>query len=110
MEHIGRVTRTWVRAWIIRFVLVAVPTLGIVSAQAILADETPAFDGVNHPHHERRETLLYVWIGDAARMQADRLAVVDFNEHSSNYGHLISSTPLPNPGAANNEPHHCMMS
>ncbi len=53
---------------------------------------------------------LYVWAGDAARTAPDFLAVVDFDEHSSQYGHVIDTVPLSGPGAINNEPHHIHMS
>ena len=59
---------------------------------------------------ERRERFLYVWAGDQARTAPDRLAVVDFNPASDDYGRVITTRPLPGPGAAGNEPHHVGLS
>ena len=47
---------------------------------------------------ERRERFLYVWAGDQARTSPDRLAVVDFNPASDDYGRVITTRPLPEPG------------
>jgi hypothetical protein len=44
------------------------------------------------------ETVLYVWAGDQARVAPDFLAVVDFDEHSANYGRVIRTVPVPPPG------------
>ena len=54
----------------------------------------------------RKEKILYVWAGDQARINPDFLAVIDFDEHSHRYGQVITTVPLPNPGASGNEPHH----
>jgi len=56
------------------------------------------------------EKHLFVWAGDQARTAADFLAVVDFDENSSNYGKVITTVPLPGPGASGNEPHHVGLS
>jgi hypothetical protein len=50
--------------------------------------------------------FLYVWAGDQARTAPDFLAVVDFDPESRSYGRVLSTVPLPAPGASNNEPHH----
>lgn len=57
-----------------------------------------------------QDTVLYVWAGDQARVAPDFLAVIDFNEHSPTYGQVIRTVPLPPPGNAGNEPHHCHLS
>lgn len=57
-----------------------------------------------------REKYLYVWTGDQARKAPDFLAVVDFDEASKTYGKLLTTVPLPDPGASNNEPHHVGLS
>jgi DNA-binding beta-propeller fold protein YncE len=57
-----------------------------------------------------RDTVLYIWAGDQARIAPDFLAVIDFNEHSPTYGHVLSTVPLPPPGNVGNEPHHCHLS
>ena len=56
------------------------------------------------------EKHLFVWAGDQARTAPDFLAVVDFDESSSNYGRVITTVPLPGAGASGNEPHHVGLS
>jgi hypothetical protein len=52
------------------------------------------------------EKYLFVWAGDQARVKPDFLAVIDFDEYSPDYGNVITTVQLPNPGATGNEPHH----
>ena len=52
--------------------------------------------------HDSDEKHLFVWAGDQARINPDFLAVVDFDEHSNHYGSVITTVPLPNPGATGN--------
>ena len=59
---------------------------------------------------QRSPNTLYVWAGDQARVAPDFLAVIDFDEDSPRYGRVISTVPVPGPGAAGNEPHHCHLS
>ena len=59
---------------------------------------------------EDQEKVLFVWTGDQARINPDFLAVVNFDEGSPNYGKVITTVPLPGPGAAGNEPHHVGLS
>jgi len=62
-------------------------------------------------HDEGRDpTTLYVWAGDRARVAPDFLAVIDFDEDSPRYGRVIRTVPVPEPGGAGNEPHHCHLS
>src|SRR5262245_28136794 len=56
------------------------------------------------------EKYLFVWAGDQARRQPDFLAVINFDEKSNDYGKVITTVPLPEPGAAGNEPHHVGLS
>src|SRR5262245_26619839 len=56
------------------------------------------------------EKYLFVWAGDQARIAPDFLAVVDFDENSSNYGKVITTVALTGPGASGNEPHHVGLS
>ena len=56
------------------------------------------------------EKNLYIWAGDQARTNPDFLAVVNFDEHSPKYGKVVTSVPLPGPGATGNEPHHVGLS
>ena len=57
-----------------------------------------------------RERFLFVWAGDQARTNPDFLAVVNFDERSRDYGKVITTVPLPSPGATGNEPHHVGLS
>jgi hypothetical protein len=68
-------------------------------------------DDGGHKHHRRdRAKILYVWAGDQARVAPDFLAVVNFDEDSAEYGKVITTVPIPPPGSAGNEPHHCHLS
>ena len=64
----------------------------------------------NDDDEQKTEKYLFVWTGDQARINPDFLAVINFNEHSANYGRVITTVPLPSPGAAGNEPHHVGLS
>jgi selenium-binding protein 1 len=63
----------------------------------------------NRNRNQRAKTL-YVWAGDPARVAPDFLAVIDFDEESSDYGKVIGTVPIPPPGNAGNEAHHCHLS
>jgi selenium-binding protein 1 len=58
----------------------------------------------------KREKTLYVWAGDQARVAPDFLAVINFDEESEGYGKVIGTVPIPVPGNAGNESHHCHLS
>ena len=58
-------------------------------------------------HGAKPEKYLYIWAGDEKRVHPDFLTVVDFDEHSSNYGRVIATADAPTSG---NEPHHCHIS
>ncbi len=53
---------------------------------------------------------LFIWAGDQARKAPDFLAVVNFDEASPEYGKVLRTIPLPDPGSASNEPHHVGLS
>ena len=59
---------------------------------------------------EREEKYLFVWAGDQTRTNPDFLAVINFDKESSRYGRVITTVPLPGPGATGNEPHHVSLS
>src|SRR5712691_6674960 len=65
---------------------------------------------VADPPSRQAERYLFVWAGDQARKSADFLAVVDFDANSRDYGKLITTVALPNPGDTGNEPHHVGLS
>ena len=59
---------------------------------------------------QKPETTLFVWAGDQSRSKSDFLAVVDFDQESPRYGHVVTMVPLPPPGNTGNEPHHVGLS
>src|SRR4051794_34588388 len=70
----------------------------------------PLFAADHGDSNNRKDTVLYVWAGDQARVAPDFLAVIDFDESSKDYGKVIKTVPLPPPGNVGNEPHHCHLS
>lgn len=67
---------------------------------------------ISRADHEGKEPEkhLFVWTGDQARIHPDFLAVINFDEHSRDYGDVITTLPLSGPGATDNEPHHVGLS
>jgi hypothetical protein len=63
-----------------------------------------------HERKENQEKFLFVWAGDQSRSNPDFLSVINFDEHSSRYGEIVKTIPLPGPGATGNEPHHVGLS
>ena len=59
---------------------------------------------------DQGDRVLFVWAGDQARTNPDFLAVVNFDEDSADYGKVVTTVPLPGPGATGNEPHHVGLS
>jgi selenium binding protein SBP56 len=59
-------------------------------------------DGAHGP-----EKTLYIWTGDQARVAPDFLTVINFDEDSRDYGHIVKTIPVPTSG---NEAHHCHLS
>jgi selenium-binding protein 1 len=85
----------------------------LVLVLAIAGTASPRADGrADHRgHHEHGPAkTLYVWAGDQARVAPDFLAVINFDEDSLDYGKVVKTVPLPFPGAAGNEAHHCHLS
>ena len=60
-----------------------------------------------HGGHGPEATTLYVWASDQAHRAPDFLAVIDFDRHSSRYGEVLRTVPIPPPGNIGNEAHHC---
>jgi len=85
-------TKTWTLA------LLALILAGTLAARNETRDE------------DKPARTLYVWAGDQARVAPDFLAVIDFDEDSPHYGKIIRTVPVPGPGGAGNEPHHCNLS
>ena len=86
--------------------------INIILAVTLLVGTTcPAFaDDHEEKEHKKRDTVLYVWAGDQARVAPDFLAVINFDEESEHYGKVIKTVPIPSPGNVGNEPHHCHLS
>jgi selenium-binding protein 1 len=72
--------------------------LAIGAANIVVADDFG---------HGRKDKVLYVWAQDQAHAAPDFLAVINFDEESSQYGKVIKTVPVPAPGNIGNEPHHC---
>ncbi len=87
-------------------VVLALVVLVLAFAGTALSDD----DGGHKQHRKDRAKILYVWAGDQARVAPDFLAVVNFDEDSPEYGKIITTVPVPPPGSAGNEPHHCHLS
>ena len=79
--------------------------LFLVSALAIGATNIVLVGQIGHD--QGKDKVLYVWAQDQAHVAPDFLAVVNFDEDSSQYGTVITTVPLPPPGNIANEPHHC---
>ncbi len=92
----------------IALLVVAVPYT-VLSSGARPGNPRSQADGSGREHRDR-EKYMFVWAGDQARLAPDFLSVVDFDDSSPNYGRLITTLPLPGPGASGNEPHHVGLS
>ena len=53
---------------------------------------------------------LFICTGDQARTAPDFLAVINFDQESSDYGQVIATVPFATPDASGNEPHHIGLS
>jgi hypothetical protein len=84
--------------------MVLVAGVGALATMSMAHDRRRDHDG------QRAPDTLYVWAGDQARVAPDFLAVIDFDEDSPRYGRVIRTVPVPAPGSAGNEPHHCHLS
>lgn len=81
----------------------------IILASAVLAGAGLLITGTVRTvraNHSDDEKYLFVWAGDQARANPDFLSVINFDEHAPGYGQVITTVPLPGPGANGNEPHH----
>ena len=67
-------------------------------------------DGHHGKGKDKRDRFLYIWAGDQARLAPDFPAVINFDEESDDYGHVIKTVPIPPPGNVGNEPHPCHLS
>jgi selenium-binding protein 1 len=88
-------------------------TAALVSGGAILLGlilVRQPFVRTARAEQEREEKYLFVWTGDQARTKPDFLAVIDFDKESNRYESVVTTVPLPGPGATGNEPHHLSLS
>lgn len=99
------------RQWKRDFNAVALVMGSLLLGGGSLLDASPVLAHDIHGHgNGDKEKTLYVWAGDQNRVVPDFLAVIDFNEHSANYGRVIRTVSIPPPGNVGNEPHHCHLS
>ena len=89
------------RAALPLYILLGV-TLLVGTAQTVRAED--------HENEKKEGKFLFVCGGDQARKNPDFLAVVNFDEDSRDYGKVIATAPLPEPGATGNEFHHIGLS
>ncbi len=96
------------KQWLLHMLVTSVMavTLGLSSGRLAGAHSSNDLDEDDN----QGEQTLYIWAGDQERKRPDFLAVIDFNEHSHNYGRVLRTVPLPLPGNMGNEPHHCHLS
>ena len=107
-------SQRWMRRTVVTGLVVgALAALSTAPAWAANRDGQGSSEGKEREEEVRKsraEKTLYIWAGDAERVRPDFLAVIDFNEHSANYGKVLRTVPLPPPGNVGNEPHHCHLS
>jgi len=87
-----------------------IPAVPSIAAAAVLSLTAATLTAAEPPRVDSRLRRLFVWAGDQARRAPDFLAVIDFDERSPRYGAVVTTVPLPGPGAAGNEPHHVGLS
>jgi selenium-binding protein 1 len=86
---------------------IGITSCGENDADAPSAPGMEADRGGSHPQQGGGARTLYVWASDVDGSAPDFLAVIDFDPHSSTYGKVLSTLPVPDPGNFGNEPHHC---
>ncbi len=98
------------RQWAVVSVTLAASLAGalLLSGRALRASQEDG--GGERAGGAKREKHLFVWAGDQSRSNPDFLAVINFDEHSSRYGEVVKTVPLPGAGATGNEPHHVGLS
>jgi len=99
--------KAWKASWVfagVAAVSAVLPSMVSSTASSVRSMRAGAAHSVMPEKH------LYIWAGDQARTAPDFLSVVDFDEASPNYGNIVTTVPLPAPGAAGNEPHHVGLS
>jgi selenium-binding protein 1 len=90
--------------------LAALSGAALSAAFALLGISAAYSTQANADERGRQPKYLFVCAGDQARVAPDFLAVVNFDEDSEQYGEVLATAPLPEPGATGNEFHHVGMS
>lgn len=110
MNSNGR--RFWTRlaSPIVAFVILGSILAACGSALASGTTGSSGMESMSMPGVMPEHKYLYVWAGDVQRVQPDRLVVLDYDEHSPDYGKVVGSTEIPGSGGVDNEPHHCGVS
>src|SRR5262245_29849600 len=85
-----------IKQWMQRIVVTSCVAVALGLSSGRLT-ESHSSDDLDQDDHQREETL-YIWAGDQERKRPDFLAVIDFDEHSHNYGRVLRTVPLPPPG------------
>src|SRR6266403_263459 len=82
--------------------------LALTVAVATCASTASADDAEGY--RSERPKFLFLCAGDQARIAPDFLAVINFDESSPDYGHVVATAPFPPGDATGNEPHHIGLS
>ena len=96
------------RFW--RFHRVVVHVVAVLLVVAGLSRANQESETPGHRRVRSETKYLFVCAGDQARTNPDFLAVVNFDEDSEDYGKVIATALLPEPGATGNEFHHIGLS
>ena len=83
-----------------RFALALVLILGSITA-AVQPSQAHD-DGPGERGHAAK--YLYIWAGDQARIAPDFVTVIDFDEHSKDYGKILKVAPVPTSGNSTRVP------
>ncbi|CAF1272156.1 unnamed protein product [Adineta steineri] len=77
----------------------------------------PRRPGISNETAQSYPAVLYIWSGQNSSVEnaADFIAVIDFDEDSTSYGHILKIVPLVSDnakkvGQTGNEPHHASLS
>ena len=101
---IGIVPNIYRRVLLATFVLVVLLAGAMTARHGITRTAQDRFQKEDREKERagQREKFLFVWAGDQARTNPDFLAVVNFDEDSADYGKVVTTVPLPGPGATGN--------
>src|SRR5262244_298215 len=98
------INRTALFAFSIFLTVSCILSLAVIKAYSNRANQNSVQQRKDHDddgrddNNQGDENYLFVWAGDQARTNPDFLAVINFDESSRNYGKVITTVPLPEPG------------